>query len=64
MIKINVEAQAAYDAMFPSPCSINCEIVIPEDATLEEALYAFLKAAEIGGYSHSVIEEYSKLFDK
>lgn len=64
MIKINIETQADYDAMFPSPCSVNCEITIPEDATLEEALYAFLKAAEIGGYSHSVIEEYKELFDK
>ncbi len=60
MIKINVETQADY----PSPCSVNCEIIIPEDATLEDALYAFLKAAEINGYGYSIIEEYRKLFDK
>ena len=60
MIKINIETQVDY----PSPCSVNCEITIPEAANLEEALYAFLKAAEIGGYSRSLIEKYRESFDK
>ncbi len=41
-----------------------CELTVSEDATLEEAMYAWFKALEIEGYSHELIEKAIEKFEK
>lgn len=65
MLKIIVTEKAFEDKDigYDSQYDLNCEIAIPEDATYEEAMYAWFKALKVAGYSPEGIDKLMNRMD-
>lgn len=63
MLKIVIK-NPKQDDIYDMQYDTYCELTVSEDATLEEAMYAWFKALEIEGYSPTLIQELIKKFEK
>lgn len=65
MLKIVIEEKAFEDKDigYDSQYDLNCEIVVSENATYEEAMYAWFKALKIVGYSPEGIDALMEKLD-
>lgn len=63
MLKIVIETPKDND-IYDMHYDTYCELTVAEDATLEEATYAWFKALEIEGYSSKAIQELIEKFEK
>jgi hypothetical protein len=63
MLKIIVDIPKQ-DDIYDSRYDTYCEFTVSEDATLEEAMYAWFKALEVEGYSPTLVQELIKKFEK
>jgi hypothetical protein len=63
MLKIVIEIPKE-DDIYDMHYDTYCELTVSEDATLEEATYAWFKALEIEGYSPKSIQELMEKFEK